>query len=57
MLDVMFVAAGCDYCDSIRGIGVVTAQDVVKNAFLTFSVDGIVSKVSWGGDGEIIADE
>jgi 5'-3' exonuclease len=37
MLVVMFVSAGCDYCDSLRGIGIVTARDVVEKAFLTSS--------------------
>ena len=34
MLVVMFVAAGCDYCDSLRGIGIVKARDVVRRAYL-----------------------
>ena len=33
MLVVMFVAAGCDYCESLRGIGIVKARDVVRRAF------------------------
>ncbi|KAL7470372.1 hypothetical protein ACHAXS_010603 [Conticribra weissflogii] len=33
MLATMFVAAGCDYCDSLKGIGIVTARNVVKRAF------------------------
>jgi len=33
MLAVMFVAAGCDYCDSLKGIGVATARNIVKEAF------------------------
>ncbi|KAL7549442.1 hypothetical protein ACHAWF_012711 [Thalassiosira exigua] len=33
MLAATFVAAGCDYCDSLRGIGIVTARNVVKRAF------------------------
>ena len=33
MLAAMFVAAGCDYCKSLRGIGVVTARKCVKEAF------------------------
>lgn len=35
MLVVMFVAAGCDYCDSLRGIGIVTARDIVERVFLS----------------------
>eukprot|EP00956_Cyclotella_meneghiniana_P014292 scaffold21342_cov66-Cyclotella_meneghiniana.AAC.8 len=34
MLVVMFVAAGCDYCDSLRGIGIMTARDIVERVFL-----------------------
>ena len=33
MLVTMFVAAGCDYCESLKGIGVVTARNIVKKAF------------------------
>jgi len=33
MLSVLFVAAGCDYCDSLRGIGIVTARNIVEEAF------------------------
>lgn len=33
MLATMMVAAGCDYCDSLPGIGVVKARDAVKEAF------------------------
>ncbi|KAL7528626.1 hypothetical protein ACHAXR_002540, partial [Thalassiosira sp. AJA248-18] len=33
MLATMFVAAGCDYCDSLKGIGIVTARNIVKRAF------------------------
>ena len=33
MMAAMFVAAGCDYCKSLRGIGVVTARKCVKEAF------------------------
>ena len=29
----LFVAAGCDYCPSLRGVGVVTARKCVKEAF------------------------
>ncbi|KAL3769324.1 hypothetical protein ACHAWO_007523 [Cyclotella atomus] len=35
MLVIMFVCAGCDYCDSLQGIGIVTARDVVARAFFT----------------------
>ncbi len=40
MLAAMFVAAGCDYCDSLKGIGVVTARKVVKKAFHGGEADG-----------------
>ena len=33
MLATMFVAAGCDYCDSLKGIGIITARNIIKNAF------------------------
>lgn len=33
MLVTMFVSAGCDYCDSLLGIGIVTAQKIVKRSF------------------------
>ncbi|KAL3827057.1 hypothetical protein ACHAXA_007564 [Cyclostephanos tholiformis] len=40
MLTTMFVAAGCDYCESLMGIGVVTARNVVKRAFHGCESDG-----------------
>lgn len=33
MLATMFVAAGCDYCANLKGIGVKTARNIVKKAF------------------------
>lgn len=33
MLVTMFVSAGCDYCDSLLGIGILTARDIVKRSF------------------------
>ena len=33
MLSALFVAAGCDYCPSLKGVGVVTARKCVKEAF------------------------
>ena len=33
MLATMFVAAGCDYSNSLKGIGIVTARNIVKKAF------------------------
>ena len=33
MLATMFVSAGCDYCDSLKGIGIITARNVVKKGF------------------------
>ncbi len=38
MLAVLCVAAGCDYCSSLRGIGIITARNAVKEAFLVNSV-------------------
>ena len=45
MLVVMFVAAGCDYCESLRGIGIVTARDIVENAFFTQSDVPVLERV------------
>ena len=45
MLVVMFVAAGCDYCESLRGIGIVTARDIVENAFFTESEAPVLERV------------
>lgn len=33
MLAILCVAAGCDYCDSLKGIGIKTAREAVKSAF------------------------
>jgi len=33
MIATMFVAAGCDYCPSLPGIGIKTARDIVHTAF------------------------
>jgi XPG I-region len=35
MMAVLFVAAGCDYCPSLQGIGIGTASMIVRDAFLT----------------------
>ncbi|KAL7432416.1 hypothetical protein ACHAXH_007707 [Discostella pseudostelligera] len=40
MLATMFVAAGCDYCDSLKGIGIVTSRNIVKKAFHCGEADG-----------------
>lgn len=34
MLAVMFVAVGSDYCKKLKGIGIITACDIVRSAFL-----------------------
>ncbi len=39
MLAILCVAAGCDYCNNLRGIGVKTARLSVKNAFEKGSKD------------------
>jgi len=39
MLATMFVAAGCDYCDSLKGIGIVTARNIIKRAFHSGEAD------------------
>jgi hypothetical protein len=41
MLMTMFVAAGCDYCKLLMGIGIVTARDVVKGVFHGCKVEGV----------------
>ena len=33
MIAIMFVCIGCDYCDSLAGIGCVTARDAVREVF------------------------
>lgn len=33
MLACMFVAAGCDYCNSLPGIGIGRARDIIQEAF------------------------
>jgi 5'-3' exonuclease len=42
MLATMFVAAGCDYCANLKGIGVVTARNIVKKAFHGWEADSEV---------------
>ena len=44
MLVVMFVAAGCDYCNSLRGIGIVTATKIVAEVFFSAKGDEPVLK-------------
>jgi 5'-3' exonuclease len=39
MLAVMFVAAGSDYCEKLKGIGTVTACNIVRSAFLEKRMD------------------
>jgi 5'-3' exonuclease len=34
MMAVLFVAVGCDYCDKLKGIGLVTASRIVRQALL-----------------------
>ena len=34
MLATLFVAVGCDYCDKLKGIGLVTASRIIQRAFL-----------------------
>jgi hypothetical protein len=33
MMAVLFVSLGCDYCDKLKGIGIVTANRIVRKAF------------------------
>ncbi|KAL3805656.1 hypothetical protein HJC23_005900 [Cyclotella cryptica] len=44
MLVVMFVSAGCDYCNSLKGIGIVTARDIVAQVFFSQDADVPVLK-------------
>lgn len=37
MIAAMFVSIGCDYCNSLKGIGSVTARNIVKEVFTTKS--------------------
>mmetsp|Transcript_23259 Transcript_23259/g.35257 ORF Transcript_23259/g.35257 Transcript_23259/m.35257 type:complete len:582 (+) Transcript_23259:2-1747(+) len=46
MLATMFVAAGCDYCPNLKGIGVVTARNIVKKAFHGGEADSEVALTS-----------
>jgi hypothetical protein len=41
MLATMFVAAGCDYCELLMGIGIVTARNVMKGAFHGCEAEGV----------------
>lgn len=43
MLATMFVAAGCDYCANLKGIGVKTARNIVKRAFHGANADSEVA--------------
>ena len=33
MLSILCVAAGCDYCPNLKGIGIMTARNIVENTF------------------------
>eukprot|EP00985_Skeletonema_marinoi_P003040 scaffold1265_cov181-Skeletonema_marinoi.AAC.6 len=46
MLATMFVAAGCDYCPNLKGIGVVKARNIVKKAFHGGEADSEVALTS-----------
>ncbi len=45
MLTTMFVAAGCDYCKLLMGIGIVTARNIVKGAFHGCKAEGVYHRV------------
>jgi 5'-3' exonuclease len=34
MMTVLFVSVGCDYCDKLKGVGLLTASRVIREAFL-----------------------
>jgi len=40
LLSVMCVTAGCDYCDSLSGIGIGTANEIVRTAFFPSETGG-----------------
>lgn len=42
MIALMFVCIGCDYCDSLQGIGPVTARDIVTDVYSQRSSDPYV---------------
>lgn len=33
MMTILFVAVGCDYCDKLKGVGLLTASRVIREAF------------------------
>ena len=35
MMTVLFVSVGCDYCDKLKGVGLLTASRVIREAFCT----------------------
>jgi 5'-3' exonuclease len=35
MMTILFVSVGCDYCDKLKGIGLLTASRVIREAFCT----------------------
>ena len=37
MMTILFVSVGCDYCDKLKGVGLITATRVIRDAFLTSS--------------------
>ncbi|KAI2501166.1 5'-3' exodeoxyribonuclease [Fragilaria crotonensis] len=57
MIAIMFVCIGCDYCESLQGIGPVTARDIVRDVFARRNSDAgtpvlsrifdALYKVSW----------
>jgi len=49
MLVTMCVAAGCDYCDSLKGIGVITARNIVERAFTCAEDNEIDGCSHWTG--------
>lgn len=45
MMAVLFVAVGCDYCEKLKGIGLITACRVVRKAFLESSSKSVLPEV------------
>lgn len=46
MITILFVAVGCDYCDKLKGVGIVTASRSIRDIFLSGSTTKLKSKLS-----------
>ena len=45
MMTILFVSVGCDYCDKLKGIGLLTAARVIRKAFLESQVEDPLGEV------------